>query len=114
MERKTMPRAVAAGAGLLMGSLALVGCAHYEHVDTTEAATVIQHNHQDAYTSFILAGKVLVPIYHPEQFDLEMRQCGKPEGENVDASGCVNEEVTVTKDQYGQFKDGDTVILAHK
>ena len=78
MERYTIPHTIAAGLGIVMGSTALVGCAHYEHVDTTEASTVVRHDHHDAYTSIVIAGKVLIPIYHPEKFGLEVRQCGKP------------------------------------
>ena len=119
MERYSVPRTIAAGLGIVMGSTALVGCAHYEYVDTTEPATVIQHDYHPSYTSIIVIsrgkyGTSIIPVFHPEQFGLEVRQCGKPEGENVDASGCINQEVTVTKDQYEQFKDGDTILLAHK
>lgn len=109
-------KAVAMGASLLIGASALVGCAHYEHVDKTEPASILAHEYEAAHTSIIViprgkGGISLIPIFHPEQYRLEMQQCDKPQAENVDEYGCVREEIIVSKAQYEQFRDGDVVVI---
>lgn len=61
----------------LIGFLAYVGYSlRWEQNDRegmpeqTGVCTVLEHRYQAPYTSFILAGKVLVPIYHPAAYYL--------------------------------------------
>lgn len=120
MERKmnTLPRAVAAGVGVLLGLAALTGCAHYEHVDEALPATVTSHDFDPFHVVPVVVprgkgGISVIPIVYPDKYSLELQQCDKPKAENVDERGCVIEKFTVTKNQYEEYKDGDTIILKH-
>ncbi len=42
---------------------------NYQHVDS---GTVIAQKFTDDYYSYVLSGKVLVPIYHPDDWALEL------------------------------------------
>ncbi len=108
LERIVPASLLALGLGLSAASLA--GCAGPE-ITPDRPATVMHHEHHDAYTSFILAGKVLVPIYHPEEFHLDLRQCERQGDPGADAEGCVTVHTDVSQQIYDQYPDGSELTL---
>jgi len=69
---------------------------------TKEAAgVVVAKKHYNAYTSFIMVGKVLVPQFHPERWELCVQVAG--------ASDCVG----VSKEKYDSASDGTQVSATY-
>ncbi|HSX15753.1 MAG TPA: hypothetical protein VLF40_03095 [Candidatus Saccharimonadales bacterium] len=95
--------------GAAAGFAALAGC-DSPTVAENRPAVVEEHVDHPAYTSFILVGKVFVPIFHPETFGLKVKQCGEAGEQNADEHGCVEQELGVDKKVYDRIHDGDTVV----
>ena len=108
LEQK-VPAKLVASVGLGLGVLTMAGCS------TVEAepgpATVIAHDYDAPYTSVIIVGKVPVVQYHPADWDLTVRQCGREGDEGADAQGCVEFDVDVTEEVYNQYPDGSEIVL---
>lgn len=91
---------------------ALAGCGNDNpEYEWGKPAIVYQHVYHEQYRTYVLVGKVLVPIQHPERFELGMRQCDRPEEAQADAEGCVNVAVDVDRQTYEQTSDGQEIIL---
>lgn len=101
-----LPAAILAGG---IGLAALAGCG--AEVNDNQPATVEQHIYEPSYTSLIMVGKVLVPMYHPEQFDLKVRQCDRAGDPDADKQGCVTATVDVSKQTWNQYPDGSTIVF---
>ena len=92
-----------------LGIAALAGCSSPE-IEPDKPATVLEHIHHSAYTSFVPAGKgVLVPIYHPERFNLNLWQCNR--SQDADSQGCVTLEIQVSRETYDSYPDGSTIVF---
>jgi hypothetical protein len=103
--RRPATAMVAVGVGIA----ALTACG--VEIEENKPATVIEHVDYPANVSFIMAGKVLVPIITPERFGLELKQCDREGDPDADAGGCVTAEVDVSRETYEQYADGDTIVL---
>lgn len=115
LKQRSVKTGLAVGLGLTM----LVGCgADGPDITPNVAGTVVGHEYDDAdtWTSFIMAGKVLVPITHhdDEHYYLKVNQCGHPEfmeGENGNEAGCGIFTQEVSKQDYQSYPDGSTITF---
>ena len=65
------------------------------------AGVVVDKRHYNPYTSFIMVGKVMVPQFHPERWELCVQVAG--------ASDCVG----VSKEKYDSASDGTQVSATY-
>jgi hypothetical protein len=103
MEKLMMPFLMLCVVGLL-GFLALCGVAGYrdyraEKADPMHAGVVMKHNYRPATTTYMLAGKVMVPITTPESYTLTLE--GKTEHGKI-----RDKDVSVTRWQWENTQDG--------
>ena len=114
MERKSIierfRRPISAVVGVGLGMAALTACASAE-VKDNYPGTVVEHVYHPSYTSLVMAGKVLIPIHHSEEFDLEIRQCDRTGDEYADAEGCVTAEREVTHETYDAYPNGAVITF---
>ena len=108
LEQKVSAKLVAA-LGLGLGVLSMGACASAEA--QPGPATVIGHDYTGPYTTYVQVGKVPVIQYHPADYDLLLRQCGREGDEFADAQGCVEFEVDVNEETYNKYPDGSEVII---
>jgi len=94
----------------LAAALGLAACSSVE-IEAKKPSTVIEHVYHAPYVTFIYSGKTMIPMSHPEQFGLDIQQCGDEEQKHANEDGCVEKEVLVTKATYDQYKDGDTITF---
>lgn len=109
-NRYRMGGMAAVGFGLLW----LTGCGEPSpEIIEGLPATVVEHEYSAPYTTLIMAGKVMVPVYHPAQYDLEVQQCDRMADDRSDGNrdGCIQETVSVSSETYDQYKDGQEIIL---
>lgn len=66
-------------------------------------ATVIGRKHTDAYTTLVAAGKVLVPQYHSEKWELCLQRNGSSDSDYVQ----------VSVEDYYRIKDGTQADISY-
>lgn len=107
-ERKIFRGVLALG----MGGLALVGCGENgSSYEPSNPAIVVDHEYHRPYTSFIFAGKVLIPINNPERFHLDVRQCPTEADYISDVATCKDAHISVDKETYDSYPNGSTITL---
>lgn len=111
MEKLLQKRTIGFSLAILIGGGALTGCSSSPEILPNRNAEVVGHEYHSDYTTFILAGKVLVPQYHPEEFHLDVRQCDRQSDEFADEQGCVTAHIDVDESTYNEFQDGDTIVF---
>lgn len=104
------------GLALGAGVLALTGCAESEQFNYSQPGTVTQHEYDDpdTYTTFILVGKVMVPMVHhdPAHYYLDVEQCGHEDQKtDTNPQGCYTFQEEVSEQTYNQFADGASITL---
>ncbi len=110
---KLFEKPIRVALALGLGGIVLTGCGEEgpEFV-RKQSATVLEHEYHEPYSSLMLVGKVLIPIYHDEEYHFEVRQCAAEATDlpNSDES-CVTAHVEVDKDTYDKYPDGAQVTL---
>ena len=86
IERFNLKSAIVA-TGMVLGMVGLSGCSLEPELKPGIESTVVDHDHDPAYTTVILAGKVPVMQYHSERWALEIEQCGRRGDEFADKNG---------------------------
>lgn len=107
IEQKTATVLLALG----LGSAALVGCGANAEIKDNVPAKVLGHDYTAPYTTFIPVGKIIVPQFHPAEYDLEVRQCDRVGDEGADKDGCVTAQVSVDEDTYNDHPDGSEIVF---
>ncbi len=93
--------------------LALAGCeiGRGAEILPRRPAEVVAHEYHPPYTTIFPAGKILIPIFHPAEYHLDLQQCDRSRDEYADRQGCVAAHVQVYGDTYEKFADGSTITL---
>lgn len=100
-----------------LGAVSLTACGESDPTVTRGVPAIVrEHEHRDAYTTYIpiVTGRVttIMPIFHPERFYLDVEQCGHKEFKKEDnPDGCGIIQVDVNKDVYNNFQDGETIVF---
>lgn len=113
IKKERFVKSVAVATLGLLGAVGLSGCG--ATIDRTQAVEVVEHQYDDpdTWTSFIMVGKVMVPMVHhdPERYLLEVSQCGYTNTDGVDEKGCLYSTEEVSESEYTNIKDGDIILL---
>lgn len=94
---------------LSLGSFALTGCG--PEVIPNQPAEVVDREYHESWVQFMYTGKTVMPIVHPEQFHLDVRQCGRYDEEEADQYGCVTAHVDVDEETYNTHNVGSEIIF---
>lgn len=99
-----------------VGALTLASCASSPEVTPNVPAQVVSHEYddRDVWTSFVMVGRVMVPITHvdPEHFYLTVQQCGHDEFKDENSDGCGQFQVEVNSDTYQVYNDGSNITFS--
>lgn len=104
---------IAAVTAIGLGSLTLAGCSDEPEILPGRPATVTGHEYHPSFITYVPAGKVLVPIVHPQQFHIDVWQCDRlaEDTEDGNKDGCIGEHMTVTEATYNDYPDGSTIVF---
>lgn len=95
-------------------SLGTIACGSGPEFNYGEISTVTEKGYDDpdTWTSFVLVGKVLVPVVHhdPAHWTLKLRQCGHEEITD-DPEGCGDFVKEVSQETYNQYEVGSKIVL---
>ena len=105
-KRRTNIRVGSALAAVALGGALVSGCSDEAKISS---GTVYSKEHQDSYVTIMPIGKVMMPIFHPERYEISFKQCKEPEKQN-----CRTNEEDVDKAKYDSIKIGQYVDFTPK
>ena len=97
---------------LFLGGLTLAGCSDPgQELDADRPVKVLEHEYHRPYMTILPAGKVMVPVHHPEKFHLSVLQCASEQFEPSTENQCVTAHISVSRETYNNFPNGSVVVL---